>query len=113
MQGSIIFSILLISNSKNLIYFISTASCRVFNWNKSSKILLLETPFSNLKEALLLIDIQNNYFPGGKMKLVDMTEAVKKAAESLKTFRTSDKLIFFIKHLSKRPNATFFIPGTQ
>ncbi len=66
-----------------------------------------------MKEALLLIDIQNDYFPGGKMELVDMEEAVKKVAELLKTFRTLDKPIFFIKHLSKKPNATFFIPGTQ
>ena len=54
-----------------------------------------------MKEALLLIDIQNDYFPGGKMELVGMEELVKKAAELLKTFRTSDKPIFFIKHLSK------------
>jgi nicotinamidase-related amidase len=66
-----------------------------------------------MKEALLLIDIQNDYFPGGKMELVGMEEAVKKAAELLKTFRTLGKPVFFIKHLSKRPNATFFIPGTR
>ena len=33
-----------------------------------------------MKEALLLIDIQNDYFPGGKMELVGMEEVVKKAA---------------------------------
>ena len=93
--------------------FIATASRMIFNWNKSSKILLLETPFSNLKETLLLIDIQKDYFPGGKMELVDMKEVVKWQHEFLKTFRTSDKLIFFIKHLSKRSNATLFIPETQ
>jgi nicotinamidase-related amidase len=81
--------------------------------NKPPKILLLETPFSSMKEALLLIDIQNDYFPGGKMELADMDEAAKKAAELLKAFRTSGKPIFFIRHLSKRPEATFFIPGTQ
>ena len=63
-----------------------------------------------MKEALLLIDIQNDYFPGGKMELVDMEEAVKKVAELLKTFCSLDKPIFFIKHLSKRPNATFLYP---
>ena len=66
-----------------------------------------------MKEALLLIYIQNDYFPGGKMELADMRKAAKKAAELLKIFRTLGKPIFFIKHLSKRPNATFFIPGTQ
>lgn len=66
-----------------------------------------------MKEALLLIDIQKDYFPGGKMELIDMEKAVKKAAKLLKTFRTLDQPTFFIKHLSKRPNATFFVPGTQ
>ncbi len=33
--------------------------------------------------ALLLADIQNDYFPGGRMELVGMTEASAKAAEGL------------------------------
>jgi Amidases related to nicotinamidase len=66
-----------------------------------------------MKEALLLIDIQNDYFPGGKMELVSMEEAAKKAGELLKAFRTADKPVFFIKHMSTRSDATFFIPGTQ
>jgi nicotinamidase-related amidase len=66
-----------------------------------------------MKEALLLIDIQNDYFPGGKMELVGMEEATKKAVELLKTFRTASKPVFFIRHLSTRSDAVFFIPGTQ
>jgi nicotinamidase-related amidase len=66
-----------------------------------------------MKEALLLIDIQNDYFPGGKMELVSMEEAAKKAAKLLKVFRTASKPVFFIKHMSTRSDATFFVPGTQ
>lgn len=66
-----------------------------------------------MKEALLLIDIQNDYFPGGKMELVSMEEAAKKAGELLKAFRTAGKPVFFIKHISTRSDATFFIPGTK
>ncbi len=65
-----------------------------------------------MKEALLLIDIQNDYFSGGKMELVGMEEASKKAAKILQVFRAAEKPIFFIKHLSTRPDATFFMPGT-
>ena len=65
-----------------------------------------------MKEALLLIDIQNDYFPGGKMELAGMDDATEKAAALLKAFRTAGKPIFFIRHLSTRPGATFFIPGT-
>ena len=68
---------------------------------------------SSMKEALLLIDIQNDYFPGGKMELVGMEEAAKKAAELLKAFRNADKPVFFIKHLSTRSDATFLIPETR
>jgi len=66
-----------------------------------------------MKEALFLIDIQNDYFPGGKMELVSMEEAAKKAGELLKAFRTAGKPVFFIKHMSTRSDATFFVPGTQ
>lgn len=65
-----------------------------------------------MKEALLLIDIQNDYFPGGRMELTDMEDAAKKASDLLKAFRTAGKHVFFIKHLSTRPGAAFFIPGT-
>ena len=66
----------------------------------------------SMKKALLLIDIQNDYFPGGKMELVGMEEAAKKSAEILKSFRTERNLIYFIRHQSTRPDATFLIPGT-
>lgn len=66
-----------------------------------------------MKEALLLIDIQNDYFPGGKMELASMEEAAKKAAKILEVFRATGKPVFFIRHLSTKLEATFFIPGTQ
>jgi len=66
-----------------------------------------------MQEALLLIDIQNDYFPGGKMELIGMEEAARKATELLKAFRTAGKPVFFIRHLSVRSDATFFIFGTK
>jgi nicotinamidase-related amidase len=80
---------------------------------KPSKISLLTAPFRSMKEALLLIDIQSDYFPGGRMELAGMGDAAKKAAVLLKAFRTAGKPIFFIRHLSARPGAAFFIPGTS
>lgn len=65
-----------------------------------------------MKEALLLIDIQSDYFPGGRMELAGMEDAAKKVVSLIKAFRITGKPIFFIKHLSVRPGATFFIPGT-
>lgn len=66
-----------------------------------------------MKEALLLIDIQNDYFPGGEMELVGIEDAAEKTASLLNAFRSDGKPVFFIRHLSSKPGATFFIPGTK
>lgn len=65
-----------------------------------------------MKTALLLIDIQNDYFPEGKNELVKSREASEKAREVLMKFRSKRLPVIHIRHLSVRPGSTFFIPGT-
>lgn len=67
---------------------------------------------NNEKTALLIIDIQNDYFPGGKMELVGSPEAAEKAAELLAAFRRSKLPVVHIQHISTRPGSTFFLPDT-
>jgi nicotinamidase-related amidase len=62
--------------------------------------------------ALLIIDIQNDYFPGGKAALVGSTEASLKARELLEHFRNRGWPVFHVQHMSTRPGATFFLPDT-
>ena len=62
--------------------------------------------------ALLIIDIQNDYFPGGKMELEGCDAAAQKAAKALDKFRRGGVAVFHVRHLSVRPGSTFFIPGT-
>jgi nicotinamidase-related amidase len=62
--------------------------------------------------GLLLIDIQNDYFPGGKMELQGSEEAGHVAGRILSFFRQHQWPIIHIQHLSTRPGATFFIPQT-
>ena len=62
--------------------------------------------------ALLLIDIQNDYFPGGTMELARSEEASTCAKLLLDHFRRAEMPIVHIQHLSTRPGATFFLPGT-
>lgn len=62
--------------------------------------------------ALILIDIQNDYFPEGKMELIGMTQATENAKSILEYFRKENSPIFHIQHISTRPNAHFFIKGT-
>ena len=62
--------------------------------------------------ALLLIDIQNDYFPGGAMELEGSTAAALQARAALELFRAEGRPVFHIRHLSIRPGATFFLPDT-
>jgi nicotinamidase-related amidase len=66
-----------------------------------------------MKTALLVIDIQNDYFPGGKMELEGPVEAAQKARALLQCFREHKQPTVHIQHLSTRPGATFFLPGSE
>ena len=63
--------------------------------------------------ALLLIDIQNDYFPGGNMELEGSTEASLQAREILAFFRGHNLPVVHIQHVAVRPGATFFLPDTE
>ena len=62
--------------------------------------------------ALLIIDIQNDYFPGGSMELEGADAAAAHASSILNRFRREKQPVIHVRHLSTRPGATFFIPGT-
>lgn len=65
-----------------------------------------------MNTALLLIDLQNDYFPGGKNPLVDSPQAAGHARRLLDVFRPKGLPVVHIQHLSLRPGASFFVPGT-
>jgi nicotinamidase-related amidase len=65
-----------------------------------------------MNQALLIIDIQNDYFPGGAMELVGSPAAGVQAGKLLQAFRQKGRAVIHIQHLSTRPGATFFLPDT-
>ena len=65
------------------------------------------------ERALLIIDIQNDYFPGGSMELEGADAAAVNASGALARFRKDGAPVFHVRHLSTRPGATFFLPGTS
>jgi len=65
-----------------------------------------------MKTALLLIDIQNDYFPGGRMELVNPLAAAKKAYMLLQCFREQDGRHVHIQHIALDSDAPFFVKGT-
>lgn len=50
--------------------------------------------------ALLVIDIQNFYFPGGRSELVEPVKAAEKAAIAIAHARTENEPVIFIQHKS-------------
>jgi len=62
--------------------------------------------------GLILVDIQNDYFPGGKMELEGSEQAAQAAGRLLKFFREQKLPIVHIQHLAILPGSTFFIPQT-
>ncbi len=65
-----------------------------------------------MTQALLLVDLQNDYFSGGAMELVGSREAGLQAGLLLQAFRRAGRPIIHIQHIAARPGATFFLPGT-
>jgi nicotinamidase-related amidase len=65
-----------------------------------------------MKSALILIDIQNDYFPGGNLELVGMTQAAAKAREVLTACRQARLPLVHVQHVSLGTDATFFRPHT-
>jgi len=63
--------------------------------------------------ALILIDIQNDYFPGGRMPLPDMQTAAANAARLLHAARKRGQPIFHIRHIAASAQAPFMRPGTD
>lgn len=66
-----------------------------------------------MKTALILIDIQNDYFPGGKMACEGSLEASEQAKRVLASFRQRNMSIAHIQHTSVRAGAAFLVPGTD
>jgi nicotinamidase-related amidase len=66
-----------------------------------------------MKTCLILIDIQNDYFPGGRMALVGMQQAVANAGMLLQAYRRLGSRIIHVQHLSLGPKASFFLPETH
>lgn len=57
------------------------------------------------KKALIIIDIQEFYFPGGFSELHQPEEAAKKAAQVLKSFRENGDLVVHVQHKTKEQMA--------
>lgn len=63
--------------------------------------------------ALVLIDIQNDYFEGGKLPLENPIAAANNARQLLDSFRQNGQLIIHIEHDNVDESRPFLFRGTQ
>jgi nicotinamidase-related amidase len=65
-----------------------------------------------MKKALLIIDVQNDYFDNGAYPLSNAAMAAKNIEGVLARFRAEGDLVVFIQHINMKENAAFFKLGT-
>lgn len=66
-----------------------------------------------MKQGLIVIDVQNDYFTGGTMELVAMNAAASNCKKLLDYFRENQSPVFHIQHIATREGATFFVLNTR
>src|SRR3954447_16298626 len=65
-----------------------------------------------MDRGLVLVDIQNDYFPGGRHELVGSEQAAANAARVLERFRQDGDPIFHVQHVWEGEGAECFERGT-
>lgn len=63
--------------------------------------------------ALLIIDIQNDYFADGRHPLVGIERAAETAAELLAAARAAGAVVVHVRHEEASADAPFFVAGTE
>lgn len=66
-----------------------------------------------MNTALLLLEIQNDYFPNGRIPLEKSVDASQKAQALLHIYREQKRSIIHVQHISTHPDATYFLPCTK
>ncbi len=66
-----------------------------------------------MSRALVIVDVQKDYFPGGRMELVGAEAAADHAHELLAAFRETGEPVFHVQHVFDSDDAPFFTPGSE
>jgi nicotinamidase-related amidase len=65
------------------------------------------------KQALIVVDIQNDYFAGGKWILDGVDAAADNARDVINAARARGDLVVHIRHETLAKDAPFFVPDTE
>lgn len=75
-----------------------------------------ETPRAEgdpLDTALIIVDLQNDYFEGGKMTLHKTNDVSQNAAKLLAHFRSKKQPVIHVQHIFNSEDAPFFTPNSS
>lgn len=65
------------------------------------------------KRAIIVVDLQNDYFPGGKYELVGIEEAAANAARVIEAAREKGERVIHVQHIFPSHDAPFFTPDSD
>ncbi|ONF97136.1 cysteine hydrolase family protein [Sphingomonas jeddahensis] len=65
------------------------------------------------KRAIVVVDLQNDYWPSGKFPLVGIDAAAANAAKVVEAARASGDEVIHVRHEFTDPAMPFFNPGTE
>jgi nicotinamidase-related amidase len=63
------------------------------------------------KRAIVVVDLQNEYLPNGKLPLHQLDRAIENAAKVIEDARAKGDQVIHIRH--EQPGAPFFVPGSE
>lgn len=70
-------------------------------------------PMPTSKRSLIVVDVQNDYFPNGKWTLAGIEAAADNVGRLLADARKSGDLVIHIRHEFASESAPFFTPGSE
>lgn len=65
------------------------------------------------KRAVVVVDLQNDYFPGGKYELVGIDKAAANAARVIAAARKKGDRVIHVQHIFPSQDAPFFTPDSE
>lgn len=65
------------------------------------------------KRAIVVVDLQNEYLPTGKLPLVGLEPALANAARIISSARAKSELLIHVRHEFAAPGAPVFVPGSD
>ena len=70
-------------------------------------------PDNLMRKGIPIVDVQNDYFPGGAFELSGMADAAENCRKLLQGFQMVGAPVIHVQHRSVQPAAQFFLPETE